>query len=160
MATKTHKINDGTIVKLIKSGTSIPKAAAQCGTGTKEMALAYYRLEPVADTSLVITGTKAQVAKQIVAGRKAGLRWERLVARTGMKLVDVKSAYTASAGTDADLSYCGRGRHFELTRANSPKRPARKAVAAKKPAAKKGNTRKSTPKQTAAKRPTRKPTAR
>ena len=67
MARKSLKISDSVIVKQIKSGLSIPKAAVTNGVGTKETALAFYRLEPVADPSLKIEGTKAQVANAIVA---------------------------------------------------------------------------------------------
>ena len=111
------------------------------------MADAYYRLEPVADPSLVVSGTKAQVAKAIVRLRNSGLRWERIAHRTGLTVKAVRDIYTATSGTDAGTTYTGRGRHYE--------RSANGSTA--KPRATRG-TRKATP-NTAAKRSGRKATA-
>lgn len=128
MATTSPKINDAKIVKLIQKGTSIPKASIELGTTTKVMAAAYYRLEPVADPSLVITGTKVQVNKAIVAGRKLGLRWERLSARTGLKVSEVKDRYEQATGTTWNLNYCGKGRHYEKPTATPKPKATRKAT--------------------------------
>ena len=132
MATKVN-INDKQVLKHITSGLSIPKAANAMGIHPSTMADAFYRLEPVADPSLVISGTKAQVAKKIVALRNAGIRWERLAARSGLSVKQVKAVFTETAKVEADSTYTGRGRHYE-----------RKATSVRGTRAARPNTRKNT----------------
>lgn len=139
---------DGQVIKLINSGLSIPKAAAKMNVHPSTMADAYYRLEPVADPSLVVTGTKAQVAKAIVRLRNSGLRWERIAHRTGMSVKAVRETFTATAKIDAGSTYTGRGRHYERVNTNASTTKSRATR----------GTRKATP-NTAAKRGGRKATA-
>lgn len=136
MATKTA-VNEKEVVALIKKGTSVPKAAAALKVAPSVMAGLYYRLEPVADPSLKIEGTPKAVAKQIVDGRNAGLRWERLACRSNKTVSEVKSIFEETTGKKAIESYTGRGRHFD---ANGSSKKA--AAPAKKPAAKAPATKK------------------
>ena len=106
-------INDKQVLSHIRKGTTIPKAAEAMGVHPSTMADAFYRLEPVADPSLVISGTKSQVAKAIVRLRNSGIRWERLALRSGLSVKQVKAIFTETSGTDADSTYTGRGRHYE-----------------------------------------------
>jgi len=127
---------DKDVVACIKKGMTIPAAAAQLKVTPSVMAGLYYRLEPVADPSLVIKGTPKGVAKQIVDGRSAGLRWERLAERSGKTVSEVKGIFEEASGVPASQSYSGRGRRFDGS-APAKKEPKVKAPAEKKPAAKK-----------------------
>jgi hypothetical protein len=127
---------DKDVVACIKKGMSIPAAAAQMKVTPSVMAGLYYRLEPVADPSLVIKGTPKGVAKQIVDGRSAGLRWERLAERSGKTVSEVKGIFEEASGVPASQSYSGRGRRFDGS-APAKKEKAEKAEKAEKPAAKK-----------------------
>lgn len=137
MSAKFNTKLDPKVVKMINDGVSIPKMAKALDVHPSTMADAVYRLEPVADTSLVITGVPVKVAKTIVALRNAGMRWERLAARSGKTVKDVRAIYSENSGTDAKLHYCGRGRHYE-TRFTQPvakttrKRTTRKPKSAAK----------------------------
>lgn len=122
MASKIN-IDDRAVLRHIRKGTTIPKAAQDLGVHPSTMADAYYRLEPVADPSLVISGNKGQVASAIVRARNSGLRWERIALRAGKTVAEVKSIYTAKAKVDADSTYTGRGRHYE--RKTASVRPTR-----------------------------------
>ena len=136
MATKIN-INDTAVKRHIKKGDSSAVAAAAMGIHPSTMADAYYRLEPVVDPTLVISGTPKQVAKQIVKLRNSGVRWERLAARSGLSYKAVKDVYTAESGVDADSTYTGKGRKYHLakatpvrqTRPNTRKRQGKKAAA-------------------------------
>jgi len=68
-----------------------------------------WRLEPVAISSLKIPGTGASIAK---ARDTDGLRWERIAARTGKSIAEVKRLYTEKTGRQPEQSYTGRGRDF------------------------------------------------
>jgi len=162
MAATTLKINasDAKVVKCLKANLSIPKAASQLGMGVRELANDYYRLEPVLDPSLVITGTKAQVAKQIVAGHKAGLRWERLAHRSGLKVAEVKAIYETATGVSPDQAYCGKGRHYERYDRVTHKQLTAKKSPAKKPTAKRTVTKKQTGRKPATPRTNRTKAAR
>ena len=66
--------------------------------------------EPLADPSLVIKGRNdAELGKALRKGREAGLRWERLAARSGKTIAEVKKLVTA-AGLDPNASWTGKGR--------------------------------------------------
>lgn len=112
MAAKVN-IDDRAVLRHIKKGTTIPQAAKDLNVHPSTMADAYYRLEPVADPSLVISGNKGQVAAAIVRVRNSGVRWERIALRAGMTVKEAKAIYTAKAKVDADSTYTGRGRHYE-----------------------------------------------
>ena len=113
MKAKFNTKLDPKVVKAILAGVSIPKAAKQFNVHPSTMADAYYRLEPIADPSLLISGTPKAVAKTIVTLRTAGMRWERLAARSGKSVKDVRAIYSEHATTPAEQHYCGRGRHYE-----------------------------------------------
>lgn len=133
---------DGAVLKLIAKGTSIPQAATAMSVSSGAMADAYFRLEPIADPTLVISGSKAQVAKKIVAVRNSGIRWERIAHRANMTVKQVKAIYTDTTGVSADSTYTGRGRHYERTVTS---------VRASRPNTRKAGSRKATTKKAAAK---------
>jgi hypothetical protein len=58
--------------------------------------------EPIANPKLKFTGNKANIVK----ARKAGIRWERISARTGKSIAEVKEI----GGKEAADVYTGRGR--------------------------------------------------
>lgn len=133
MKAKFNTKLDPKVIAMINSGVSIPQAAKKLNVHPSTMADAYYRLEPVADPSLLITGSAKVVAKIIVTLRNAGMRWERLAARSGKSVKDVRAIYSEHSGTKAETHYCGRGRHYErrftapvATRTRKPKAAATK----------------------------------
>jgi len=128
---KSASVSDKEVVALIKKGVSIPKAAEQLKVTSSLMAKMYYQLEPVADPSLKIEGTPKGVAKAIVDGRNGGLRWERLAARSGKSVSEVKAIFEETTGIKAIESYSGRGRHFGNGAAPA-KKTAEKATTTKK----------------------------
>jgi hypothetical protein len=136
-------VNDKEVVALIKKGTSIPKAAAALKIQPSVMAGHFYRLEPVADPSLKIEGSPAKVADAIVKGRNSGLRWERLAARSGKTVSEVKAIFETKSGTKASESYAGKGRHFGATpeKKAPASKPDKKPAAAAKPGAAKPKAR-------------------
>lgn len=140
-------LKDSDIIPQIKKGVSFRDAAAKAKVSVAEMERNYYRLEPVADPKLKITGTPKQVAKQIVDGRhgsgdEPGLRWERLAARSGKTVSEVKKIYEDATGKSHLESYTGRGRNFAgngqvKSKANPKAKPAAgAAVRTKQPPAK------------------------
>lgn len=141
-------VDEKAVVKLIKEGVSIPKAAQQLKVSSSIMAGLYYKLEPVADPKLKFSGT----AKQIASAREEGLRWERIAARTGKSVTECQNLFKEATGKDYKSSYSGRGRRFDGS-APAPKKAAAngKGSAAKKTAAKKGTGKARTRAQRAAK---------
>jgi transposase len=102
-------VDEKTVVKLIKDGMSIPKAAQQLKVSSSIMAGLFYKLEPVADPKLKFSGT----AKQIASARESGLRWERIAARTGKSVAECQKLFKEATGKDYKSSYTGRGRRFD-----------------------------------------------
>ena len=102
-------VDEKAVVKLIKEGVSIPQAAQQLKVSSSIMAGLYYKLEPVANPKLKFSGT----AKQIVAAREEGLRWERIAARTGKSVSEVQALFEEASGQKYNKSYAGRGRRFD-----------------------------------------------
>ena len=112
-------VDEKAVVKLIKEGVSIPKAAQQLKVSSSVMAGLFYKLEPVADPSLKFSGT----AKQIASARENGLRWERISARTGKSVSDCQKLFEEATGKKYNQSYSGRGRRFDGS-APAPKKAA------------------------------------
>ena len=84
-------INDAKIVAPLKKGATSAEAAKALGVNTDEVPGWWrrcWRLEPVANPSLKIDPTP----KAVAAARGAGLRWERIAARSGMTVPAVKKA--------------------------------------------------------------------
>ena len=112
-------VDEKAVVKLIKEGTSIPKAASQLKVSSSIMAGLYYKLEPVADPKLKFSGTP----KQIADARANGLRWERIAARTGKSVSECQTLFEQHTGKKYTDSYTGRGRRFDGS-APAPKKAA------------------------------------
>lgn len=84
----------------------------------------------VLDPADQITGTRKQVAKQIVtAYDKKNLSWQKIQARTGLSFVTVKKLYEEASGKDASQ---GHAKAAERAR----KRPVRRVAAKAKAQAK------------------------
>lgn len=64
-----------------------------------------YKAEPLADPSLKLSG--AALAKELKSG---SLRWERIAARSGKSVSELKKQYKELTGSDANTRYTGRGR--------------------------------------------------
>lgn len=118
MATESNPKLDKAVVAILKKDMKPGErvdAMVDAGVPRGQVSAYLYRLEHVADPSLVIAtngGDKA-VNKRIVAARHEDkLRWERIAARSGLSVREVKDRYKDATGTDADKSYVGRGRNF------------------------------------------------
>lgn len=96
------------IVAVLKKhpGESIPFYAGKLNMPVNSAtANAIYLAEPVADPSLKLSGAK------LTAELKSGsLRWERIAARSGKSVSELKAEYKKATGKDASTRYTGRGR--------------------------------------------------
>lgn len=111
--------------------------AKECKVGLPPADMIVYRAEPVAFPQLKLKSTGKEIRN---ARDKQGLRWERIAARTGISVAEVKSRY-ADAGGDLATSYTGKGR-MPSGVSPSPKKAAetgakKTGVKVTKPAAKK-----------------------
>lgn len=80
--------------------------------------------EPIAKPSLKFTGNKANIVK----ARKAGIRWERISARTGKSVAEAKEI----GGKEAANVYVGRGRPGGTSSASGGASSGRRQSAAAK----------------------------
>lgn len=99
---------DATVVALLKKhpDQSMQFYADKLGIPLGGVGVLVWKNEPVADPSLKIPATEASVVK----ARDGGMRWERIAARCGKTVSEVKKLYEAKTGTSAAESYTGRGR--------------------------------------------------
>jgi hypothetical protein len=84
--------------------------ANELGIAVGKIAPLLYYNEPLADPSLKFSGTPAQIVN---ARENDGLRWERIAARTGLSLAEVRRRYEEKTGNSYQKSYSGRGRRFD-----------------------------------------------
>src|SRR4051794_39246411 len=95
------------VIKKLGTADKLPSVPAVAREMKEDLNGAFvtlvYQAEPVAFPELKISGNKSGVEK----GRKSGLRFERIAARSGLTLAQVKE-FAEAAGV-ADL-YTGRGR--------------------------------------------------
>jgi hypothetical protein len=68
-----------------------------------------YKIEPLVDPTLKFEAT----GKSVEAARKAGVRWERIVARTGVSESKVRKMFEDETGMSSDTSYVKKGRLFD-----------------------------------------------
>lgn len=123
---------DAQIVKVLKQfpDESVPFYATKLNEEVKDVVTAIYRLEPEADPSLAYKGPKTDAGYGKFITQNSTLRWERLAARTGLGVAEVKRLYTAATGEDPSERYTGRGRRFDGS-APAAKSGGRKAAAGK-----------------------------
>lgn len=139
MATESNPKLDKAVVAILKKDMKPGErvdAMVDAGVPRGQVSAYLYRLEHVADPSLVIptNGGDKAVNKRIVAARHDDkLRWERIAARSGLSVREVKERYEAATGTKADESYVGRGRNFTgVERKAAPATSGRRGAKAKK----------------------------
>jgi len=122
---------DAQIVKVLKQfpDESVPFYATKLNEEIKDVVSAIYRLEPVADPSLAYKGPKTDAGYGKFITQNSTLRWERLAARTGLGVTEVKRLYEAATGEDASQRYTGRGRRFD---GSAPASGGRKVASGKK----------------------------
>jgi hypothetical protein len=108
------EITDKQVIDLLKKhpGESMQFYATKLGIQLGAVGAIVWRLEPQADASLKFNGTPAAI---VAARDKEGMRWERIAARTGKTISEVKKLYSEKSGVDASQSYTGRGRNFSGT---------------------------------------------
>lgn len=103
-------VTDDKVVKLLKQhpDQSMQFYADKLGIALGAVGAYVYRLEPVANPKLKIPATEASITK---ARNDQGMRWERIAARTGLSVAEVKRRFKG----DPNKSYSGRGRNFSGT---------------------------------------------
>lgn len=103
-------VTDDKVLKLLKQhpDQSMQFYADKLGIALGAVGAYVYRLEPVANPKLKIPATEASITK---ARDNEGMRWERIAARTGLSVAEVKRRYKG----DPNKSYTGRGRNFSGT---------------------------------------------
>jgi hypothetical protein len=110
---------------------SVPKVAEEIGEELSGALITeIYEAEAVAFPELVVKGTQAGVKQ----ARQDGLRFERIAARSGLSVGEVRD-FAEKAGVGADF-YIGRGRRQngasgEATKAKKPASSGRRGRAAK-----------------------------
>lgn len=103
--------SDKEVVAFLKKNpdAKVPAVAREFGVSAAAIVATVWRLEAVADPSLAVGTSPTAVAN---ARDKEGLRWERIAARSGLSVADVKRKYTEKTGLQPEQSYTGRGRDF------------------------------------------------
>lgn len=98
-------VNMSKLIAQVKKGATLPKAAEALGQPVSVVGPHYYKAEVEANPKLKFNATPASVVK---AHDEEGLRWDRIAARTGKTVSQVKALYAEKR--DLSDAYTGRGR--------------------------------------------------
>jgi hypothetical protein len=98
------EVNRDKLVELLKKNPEEPESfyADKLGVSRTIIGPAIWACEPIANPKLKFAANKANIVK----ARKDGIRWERIAARTGESVAEVKRI----GGAEAAKIYTGRGR--------------------------------------------------
>lgn len=101
---------------------SVPKVAEEVGEDLSgSLITQIYEAEAIAYPELALKGTQAGVKQ----GRESGLRFERIAARSGLSVGEVRD-FAEKAGVGADF-YIGRGRRQNGASGEATKKAAKPA---------------------------------
>jgi hypothetical protein len=113
------------VVALLKKNIDTPTSELikKSGIPPSQIGRHIYAAEPIAKPSLKFKGTPAAIVR---ARDVEKLRWERIAARTGMTVSEVREAYEEKSGQSYQKSYIDRGRRWDGTAPAKGKKAAGK----------------------------------